>query len=174
MDSDRAGATARLGQNLVAARTAAHLTQQELADAAEVSRATIADIERGIADPRLSTIESLARALGTTPMMLLLEREALEVAARIGDVAASMTVSADSVRKMYDGLGAANSRGYQQAAREGVRALGVGGKAAIGAAIGSALLPGVGTIVGASLGGLLGTKVAEQIQRRIRGDDEPV
>lgn len=155
----------RLSQNVVAARTAVHMTQQELADAAGISRATIAEIERGSADPRLSTVVAMADALGTSPMMLLLEKEALEVAQQVGGKAEALAkhLSKESVEKMQEWLRTDGSRGFQQAAKEGVRALGVGGKAAVGAAIGSTLLPGLGTIVGATLGGLLGEKVAEKL-----------
>jgi DNA-binding XRE family transcriptional regulator len=61
----------RLAQNVTLARTRAGLTQRELADAAELSRATIHLIEGGIGDPRLSTISRLAQALRVNLMDLL-------------------------------------------------------------------------------------------------------
>ncbi|MGB7157458.1 MAG: helix-turn-helix transcriptional regulator [Tepidisphaeraceae bacterium] len=60
-----------LAQNVSAARHAAGLTQRELADAAELSRATVHLIEAGACDPRVSTIAHLARALRLSPLQLL-------------------------------------------------------------------------------------------------------
>ena len=60
-----------LAQNVTASRRAARLTQRELAIAAELSRATVHLIEAGACDPRLSTIASLAQALGSSPLDLL-------------------------------------------------------------------------------------------------------
>ena len=60
-----------LAQNVTAARRAARLTQRQLADAAELSRATVHLIEAGACDPRVSTIAHLARALQLSPLQLL-------------------------------------------------------------------------------------------------------
>src|SRR5689334_12380553 len=127
-----------LGRSLVAARTANHMTQLELAQASGVSRATIAEIESGKGDPRLSNIVVLARALRTSPMMLLLERGALtrEVAGQLQVRTEALNVPQESIEKMNGFLNSNSRSGPQHAAREGIRALGAGGGAGVGAAIG--------------------------------------
>ena len=60
-----------LSANVVRLRDEQGLTQQALAGLARLSRATIAQIETGQADPRLSTIELVASALGVSPQSLL-------------------------------------------------------------------------------------------------------
>jgi len=52
-----------LAQNVTAARHRAGFTQLQLAQAADLSRATVHLVEAGICDPRLSTITRLADAL---------------------------------------------------------------------------------------------------------------
>jgi transcriptional regulator with XRE-family HTH domain len=155
-----------LGRSLVAARTANQMTQQELALVSGVSRATIAEIESGKGDPRLSNIVALARALRTSPMMLLLEKGALtrEVAGHLQERTDTLNVPLESIEKMKSYLNSTSRSGPQYAAREGIRALGAGGGAGVGAAIGSVLLPGIGTAIGAALGGLLGEWSAANVK----------
>lgn len=142
-----------LGQNLIAARTANQLTQTELAERSKVSRATIAEIESGMADPRLSTLISIAEALNTRPIMLLLDEAAIHAAQEAGIRTSHLSeISQESINKMQEHLENDGTKGAQKAAKEGIRSLGVGGGAAVGAAIGSVLMPGLGTIIGATLG----------------------
>ncbi len=56
-------------QDLENTRKAASLTQEELAKRAGVSRMTVSRIEAGM-DPRLSTLQELARAMGMELMLV--------------------------------------------------------------------------------------------------------
>jgi transcriptional regulator with XRE-family HTH domain len=71
-----------LAKNLVAVRTASGLTQDALSAASGISRATIAQLETGVSDPRLSTLAALSAAVGL-PTSLLLVGE-VEVRSVIG------------------------------------------------------------------------------------------
>ncbi|MES2634937.1 MAG: helix-turn-helix transcriptional regulator [Pseudomonadota bacterium] len=55
--------------DLQSTRKAAHLTQEELAKRSGVNRMTVGRIESGF-DPRLSTVQELARALGMELMLV--------------------------------------------------------------------------------------------------------
>lgn len=59
------------GENLARARTRRRLTQENLAELAGVAVATVKAIETGRRKGRLSTLNALARALGTTTSALL-------------------------------------------------------------------------------------------------------
>lgn len=67
-----------VAENLIIARRVAGLSQHELAQRANLSRATIAKIETGQSDPRLSTITILAQALGVTPHALISTNEEVD------------------------------------------------------------------------------------------------
>jgi putative transcriptional regulator len=58
--------SSRLGLRLKEVRTAAGLTQAQLADAAKVSRKTINTVENGVFIPSTIVALDLARALNTT------------------------------------------------------------------------------------------------------------
>jgi transcriptional regulator with XRE-family HTH domain len=64
-------ARATFGSNLRRARQKAGLSQEALADKADLHRNTIPPLEGDQAEPRLSTILALARALGVEPSELL-------------------------------------------------------------------------------------------------------
>ena len=60
-----------IGQQLKNARTRRLLTQEELADKAGVSAATVVNIERDNQEPHFRTIRKLAKALDVDPTDLL-------------------------------------------------------------------------------------------------------
>jgi transcriptional regulator with XRE-family HTH domain len=152
-----------LAQNLLLARVGAEWTQQELADASDVSRATIAQIEAGLGDPRLSTIELLARGLGIPTALLIfgqVEFHALAtIASTPGPDNGAAALLPSKLRTMNYLVDSGNPRHRLEAARMGVDVLRQTGATdlpqTVGAAIGSARLPGRGTLLGARLAHLL-------------------
>ena len=60
-----------IGDKLKEIRTRRFLTQEELADKAGVSPATIVRVERNQAEPHISTMRKLAQALNVDPTELL-------------------------------------------------------------------------------------------------------
>lgn len=53
----------RFGMNVKRARTAAGISQEALADLAEVARSYMSDVERGARNPTLKVVERIADAL---------------------------------------------------------------------------------------------------------------
>lgn len=64
----------RLLRSLVAARHAAGLTQAQVAEEMQTTQSAVSEMEGGITDPRLSTLQRYARAIG-----LVIEIEAAPV-----------------------------------------------------------------------------------------------
>lgn len=62
-----------IGNKLLAIRKKAGLTQSEVADAANLSDRTYADIERGTVNMRIETILKICEALHITPDVILTE-----------------------------------------------------------------------------------------------------
>jgi transcriptional regulator with XRE-family HTH domain len=60
-----------IGEQLKQVRTRRLLTQEELAEKAGVSAATVVNIERNNQEPQFRTIRKLARALDVDPTELL-------------------------------------------------------------------------------------------------------
>lgn len=60
-----------IGERLRKQRTRRALTQAELAEAAGVTTATVARIERDEIEPRMTTLRKLARALDVDPAELV-------------------------------------------------------------------------------------------------------
>ena len=61
----------QFGANLRRLRTAAGLTQMELSNRSGLDMAEISRLERGLKDPRLSTVVRLAAGLQTDPSELV-------------------------------------------------------------------------------------------------------
>ena len=56
----------KLGNNLKTIRVSKNITQSDLADVLGVDKSFVSNIENGKNNPTLSTISSLAKALGVT------------------------------------------------------------------------------------------------------------
>lgn len=151
-----------LAKNLVAARLIAGMTQHELANAAGISRATIAQLETGYSDPRLSTVVDIARALSIAPIVLLSGLEEVRGLASLLSQAADrrLAVSPQEVERMRAFTSTGMLKDRVRAARLGAaaaRPAAVNGSNAVPVTAGvfSATLPGAGTVIGAELGKLL-------------------
>jgi transcriptional regulator with XRE-family HTH domain len=127
------------------------MTQEELADAARLSRATIAQIEGGDGDPRLSTLIDIATALEISPILLLMDERDLGVLVKMvqegPDNLRKNGPSVSDVEQMRRLLETGLMKNRIRAAKIGVAAGDAVG--AVGAAIGSGLFPGLGTVLGA-------------------------
>ena len=155
-----------VSRNLSAARVGMKLSQDQLAEAAGVSRATIVQLEGGTGDPRLSTITAIAGALNVTPMFLLLSSNDLQAIANVAESTEAKQVqeniSEESLEDMRRLLRSGLTKNRNKAIAIGTAAtivsggiLKIPGNVTAAAAIGSVLLPGIGTVIGAALGMLL-------------------
>ena len=63
--------TGQIGLMLQSARTAAKATQQEIADAAGLTKNHISKIERGVAKPSVETLLAYCKVLGLSPDEIL-------------------------------------------------------------------------------------------------------
>lgn len=163
MSSPQESIDAVLAKNLVVARVVLGVTQQELAQRADISRATIAQIETGYSDPRLSTIVDLAAALGIPPIVLLTGSEDVSAlvdlfevgSTRDRDARPAVPLPQTEVERMRRFLRSGMLKDRLRAARIGAavaRAAGAGGVSEVCSAIFSAILPGQGTVLGTQLG----------------------
>lgn len=169
-----------LARNLWAARGALRMSQDQLATAAGVSRATVNQLEGGSTakgDPRLSTLVQLAAALGISPVFLILGRDELDAiteapkSKEVKNVTSHLTVEELEMMRRLLRSGVAKNR--TKAVEMGATAAATAGMPAgaiAAAAIGTALLPGIGTAIGAVIGSTWLSK--KMIDEKKKGDDQ--
>jgi transcriptional regulator with XRE-family HTH domain len=145
------------------------MSQDQLAGAAGVSRATIIQIEAAEGDPRLSTLAGVSAALGVSPVFLLLGRDELDAIANAPGSSEAERVrenlSSDELETMRRLLRSGIAKNRTKAVAMGSNAATAAGLAAgalAGAAIGTALLPGLGTAIGAALSAWVAHKRASE------------
>ncbi len=161
---------ATFAQNLLVARSAADFTQQALALASGVSRATIAQLESGTGDPKLSTVQQLAEALGVSPTLLLFSKPDLHALANMTTRSIdNSALASPAVSTMRHLVSAGFIRGRLEATQIGIglsRRAGFPehlGPHSVGAAIGSFHLPGRGTLAAAHFAELFSLPTEESL-----------
>ena len=82
---------ARIGQRIKEAREAAHITQEELAQAVGCTTKHIGAIERGIKTPRLDTFIIIANTTGASTDLLLQDLIHSPVDTMAGELAAAVS-----------------------------------------------------------------------------------
>jgi len=150
-----------LARNLSAARTATGLSQDQLAGAAGISRATVIQLEAGEGDPRLSTLTGLATALDVSPVFFLFGRDELKAIAALRQSADAKRVQAQLSKEEHEvmrgllrsGLPKNRTKAVKMGA-DAAAAAGMAAGVAASAAIGTAVLPVIGTAIGAAFGAI--------------------
>lgn len=85
--------TKAIGSRIKAAREAAHMTQEELAEMLDISRTHMSVMERGVKMPRLSTFVTIANVLGVSADALLqdvVDKAAIEKASQLSGMIADL------------------------------------------------------------------------------------
>ena len=90
---------ARIGQRIKEAREAAHITQEELAQAVGCTTKHIGAIERGIKTPRLDTFIIIANTTGASADMLLQDLINSPVDQVASEMAAAVAPLSDTLQK---------------------------------------------------------------------------
>jgi transcriptional regulator with XRE-family HTH domain len=153
----------QIARNLVLARHALHFTQDALARSSRIARATIAQIEAGSTDFRLSTFVEISRALKISPTILFLRASDITSAPQfLRQVAVERILAqldAQQIEHMNRWRQSGLHKDLLRTADAGIHAAAAAGFrtpcSVVGAGIGSTVLPGLGTAVGALLGAAL-------------------
>ena len=83
----------QIGERIKAAREAAGQTQEQLAEAIEVSPQYVSDLERGVVGISIPTLKRLCTHLGVSSDRILFDRKTEAYAAAIGEKCRSLSDS---------------------------------------------------------------------------------
>lgn len=168
-----------LAMNLITARTTLGWTQEALSAASRISRATIAQLEAGDSDPRLSTIAALAKSLGLPPSFLLVGPTEVGALARLeqrlkdgSSQVVPLKLLPQEVRLIQEWLDGGSTRDRAEVIRLTVKQLGTNATdtlAQVLACIFTTFVPDRGLALGATLGELL---VAAEGRSAVAGGDD--
>lgn len=148
-------ARGHVGRNIILARGVLGVTQEELAHRAVVGRATIAQIEAGLADSRLGTVASIAAALGVHPLLLLARPDDLAHLRHFAEPTDRLAarIPREQIELIEKHRAAGLLKSIVLAGQLGARAVAQLGldspNARLGGALGSIVRPGLGTVAAA-------------------------
>lgn len=154
-----------LALNLLYAREAAQLTQEQLAVMSGVSRSTINQLENvdgNNNDCKLSKLIKITNALKISPICLFLGEDEINTISNIDYKELNKIFTRKDTEAMQRHLVSKAFKKKKSCADLGATIAHSAGLSACGAALGSMLLPGIGTILGASLGSYISTRKKTQ------------
>jgi len=161
-----------IASNIIAVRELLSLKQEEVAEKAGVSRSTIIQMEKGEADPQLSTLLKVTQALNINLFLLFISKHELKALIKLVkdeeniNILSNIELINDNIEKLQmekKNLGEDKSKTYDY-----LNKLPIIG-ALIGSVIGTTLLPGMGTVAIGLLGKYLG-----QMKTEVKNSDKNI
>ena len=89
-----------IGNRLLKLRTEARMSQAEVADRADISVRTYADVERGEANMRVATLLAICSVLRVSPNDVLLEPDPAVEEARYSDIISDLDRSDERIKRV--------------------------------------------------------------------------
>jgi len=113
-----------VGQNVSTLRRTQGISQDKLADLAQLSRTAISQIEAGKGDPRLSTLMALSEALKITPQSLFYEQQITSEEYILQEAMKEVSTVAEASSGPVIGLPVGSAIGFSGGALAGIGILG--------------------------------------------------
>ena len=153
-----------IASNVIAVRELLNLKQEEVAEKAGVSRSTIIQLEKGEADPQLSTLLKVTHALSINLFLLFISKHELKALIKLVKEEENISIlsSIDLINDNIEKLQKEKKNLGEDKSKSGdiYNTLPIVG-ALIGSVIGTTLLPGMGTVDIGLLGKYLGQMKTE-------------